>query len=415
MSDNIKATIQLSLCLQIMITTLGYGGNSAHVWGPACVLSLVNLILVFDHLLTEKQNPRIAILNGITVLFFMSLFIQFFVPAHLVNIPSHPELQITYSFPTQNIKLAIYQWILPISAVITIPQVLKTEKDALWLLRCLVFVVLLQVGMGLVQYFLSRDSFLYQYYPFFSRQRGITGSYVTRNMYANILVVGAPLVLGQILHLRQQQKKIWFGVLCCFCMLFCVLGSKSRTGVFLYVVVIIGILFYYKHKKLIILLFMLGVISTIFFFPSDVLERFNNSGEDIKYRLQHYHTGIKIIRDHWLFGCGAGNFSLAFEMYRDVPVKMQYFHQDNDYIEFIAEYGILPSLAGILFLFAWGISIAKKTSLNKILQSTTLMSIIIFFVFATLHFPLYINANRLFLAYLMATLVAMSNLIEETT
>ena len=198
-------------------------------------------------------------------------------------------------------------------------------------------------------------------------------------------------------------------------MLFCVLGSKSRTGVFLYVVVIIGILFYYKHKKLIILLFMLGVISTIFFFPSDVLERFNNSGEDIKYRLQHYHTGIKIIRDHWLFGCGAGNFSLAFEMYRDVPVKMQYFHQDNDYIEFIAEYGILPSLAGILFLFAWGISIAKKTSLNKILQSTTLMSIIIFFVFATLHFPLYINANRLFLAYLMATLVAMSNLIEETT
>ena len=145
------------------------------------------------------------------------------------------------------------------------------------------------------------------------------------------------------------------------------------------------------------------------------MERFYSSSEDIKYRLQHYSIGLKIIRAHWLFGCGAGNFPLAFDMHRNIPVKMQYFHQDNDYIEFMAEYGILPSIAGVLFLLVWGISIAKKTSLNKILQSTTLMSIIIFFVFALLHFPLYINANRLFLAYLMAILVAISNLAEEVT
>ena len=186
---NTKSIIKTNLCLQITIATLGYGGNFAYIWGPVCVLSLVNLILVFTCLQEEKQDPYIVALNATALLFFLSLFVPFFVPSRMMDIPSYPELQISYFFSTQNIKLAIYQWIFPISAIITIPRVFKTKDDVLWLLRCLVFVVLLQVGIGFIQYFSSRDSLLYHYYPFFSRKRGITGSYATRNMYANILVV----------------------------------------------------------------------------------------------------------------------------------------------------------------------------------------------------------------------------------
>ncbi|BBM86055.1 O-antigen ligase family protein [Candidatus Uabimicrobium amorphum] len=413
MSHEVKTIIKMNLCLQIIVATLGYGGNIAYVWGPLCVLSLVNLILVFDQ--ANEQNPYISALNVTILLFFVTLCVQFFVPSRIINVPSHPELQVPYFFSSQNVKLSIYQWLLPISAMITIPQVLKTEEDFLWLLRCLIFVVLLQVIVGVVQYFLSRESLLYQYFPFFSRKRGITGTYVTRNLYANILVVGTPLLLGQILHFHNQKKKLCvvLGILCCLLMFLCLLASKSRTGVFLYLLIVIGIFLYHRHIPTIALIF--AIIVVLFAFQVDIMERFYRSGEDFRYRLEHYSVGLKIIRDHWLFGCGAGNFSLAFEMYRDVPVVIQYFHQDNDYIEFVAEYGILSSIAGVIFLLVWGILIAKNTSYDKMLWNSVLVSIIMFFVFAAFHFPLFINSNRLFLAYLMGTLVAMSNATKEVT
>ncbi|WP_372369161.1 O-antigen ligase family protein [Candidatus Uabimicrobium sp. HlEnr_7] len=408
--------IKYNLYLQLFIASLCYGGNAAYVWGPLSILASINLLLVYNF---ESSNNKV--LDIIVFLFFISLFMQFFIPNRLIQIPAFgTSSQITHSFSTLNTKWNIYQWLIPISAIIVIPRIVKSHSDILQICHFLVFIVCLQGFIGFIEYFFSRNSFLYDIYPFFGKKIGVTGTYVTRNIYANILAAGIPLVLAQIFIYQNKRSKlsvftkdnfyICFYIVSCIIITSSIVLSKSRTGIAFYFCSALSFLFYNKNSRtitLIIILLTVLVCGVFFLGNQEVLQRFAHSKTDMDYRIAHYKAGLDIVKDHWLFGCGAGNFSIFFEMYRNVPIKIQYFHLDNDYIEFIAEHGIFPTLLGLLFLITWAkIAIQKPLQKNNVIYSSTVISVMVFFLFAGLHFSLHVNSHRMFLAYLMAILIS---------
>jgi len=401
--------LKYSLCIQMIILCIGYGGNLVYIWGVVSILAVLNLIIVASNFKYFSAEHRY--INILIWLFFLSLLLPF-----LANESTVVSQQFTR---TPLAKIYIYQWIIPVSAMIVIPQVIDTKKDFMWFIRILLCMILLQVVVGVCQTFVSRKSFLYSIYPFFGSKLGITGTYITRNLYANILVAGTPLLLSLLFkHLLHKPQKfiaftrnsfyIYFYSLCCIFVAICVILSKSRTGIFLYFCCIFFWLWINEKRVLLLLLFIITFAILVVSGPS-ILERFSSSGDDFGYRWSHYTTGTKIIGDHWLFGCGPGNFTLFFEVYRDIPVKIQYFHLDNDYIEFIAEYGIFPSFFGLMFLVYWCyLVIPRVIHCQEIVLHGCLLSVIIFFIFAALHFSLHVNAHRLFLAWIMGILVRYS-------
>ncbi len=231
--------------------------------------------------------------------------------------------------------------------------------------------------------------------PYISYRNQFVYTYLSVFQYTNIFAMMSVFVVAVliwILMYGENVKRKWLICLSiCLCLLMIFLLS-SRTNVYaLFAVLYFSVfVFYFRFKKLIhsILLFI-GVTCLFWVFQTCNYRVLNLSQkvtsyiteediqmengyvikhpekvEDVNIRFQMWETGLKIVRNNWMTGCGIGDYkSLLRSRYQSDGLTEAYekcYDQHNQYIETIGTLGIL-GFAILISIMAFALYLSWKS------------------------------------------------------
>ncbi len=263
--------------------------------------------------------------------------------------------------------------------------ILKTITKRKQILR-LFYVI---VGMGVFQAFYGLFE-LYNPNPrilFYEKVHGldtVSGTFVNRNHLSGYLEMAIPIAIGLILSridlfpkgklklreriVRLSEKGLAKNLLLAGGILIMAIGivlSKSRSGVFLLIFAFLlflelAVLFLrearYRQiwtKRFLQIMFLGITLLSLYVGIEATLERFALDEVQKSNRPLVWANTMEITRDFPLFGSGLGTFNAVYPAYEIRSHSGHYTHAHNDYLEYLAELGIMGMvclLGGILFL-----------------------------------------------------------------
>ncbi|RFT16920.1 MAG: Protein glycosylation ligase [Candidatus Saccharicenans subterraneus] len=204
------------------------------------------------------------------------------------------------------------------------------------------------------------------------------GTFINRDHYSAFLEMLFPLSLGYFLvraeffslkpGLSWRQKIVRFGqeqvqksLLFIIPPLIIGLGlffSRCRSGIIIFIVTFFLTLLLLsltsisgRHKtekrlvRAVVLLVLLGVVLVGI---GPVLERFTQGGFFDQNRLLFYRYTLDLVSDYPLTGCGLGTYVQAINHYLSKDFNVILSHAHNDYLEMLAEAGLVGGLALVL-------------------------------------------------------------------
>lgn len=145
-----------------------------------------------------------------------------------------------------------------------------------------------------------------------------------------------------------------------------------------------------------------------------VFERFRSirslQGEISELRLDIWKDSLGLIKDFPITGTGAGSFMQVYPAYRTILIDRTAEHAHNDYVELLADSGIIGTglFAWFIASVIWGayrIFLQRKEPVARHLFAGALAGVSAFLLHAITDFNFHINANGLYL-FLMLGLVA---------
>jgi len=267
----------------------------------------------------------------------------------------------------------------------------------------------------------------------------VTGTFVNRNHYAAHIAMTLALGLGLLYSdlyrqrlssrgLKQQLRNLlglvmgprFVGFLALTIMTSALILSHSRGGILavfgaLFIVAILGMLWHRKStvERSILVIVALLVASAVYWQGTgSLIERVATMkvGEDE--RIQVWNSTIDMIADRPLFGVGANNYLWGFPAYRD-GARPEVFvnHAHNDYLELLAEYGLVGAvLAGLPVLLILASMLdgfrERHDPLSRGLLFGALTACIAFLLHAFVEFNFHIPANAGYFFVLLAMGVA---------
>lgn len=304
-------------------------------------------------------------------------------------------------------------------------NLVTSKKRVKWLLATLLASGVFQALYGSLMtlsgfeygFFIKKDSYL-----------GVaTGTFVNRNHLANYLILclsaGTALLLADLYQTsaknwRERGQRIMEAILGekfrvrigLAMMVIALVLTRSRMGntAFFFSLVATGFLWLLLTKRAtrgaILLLVSLIVIDTLivgaWFGIDEVKQRIEGSAFDKETRDEVNRDTWAMVQQQPLFGSGAGSYYTAFPRYKQDDINLYYNHAHNDYLQFLAEYGVvgcLPLLAlGALgFYQSMRAMRRRKTLLFQALAFAPFMSIMAMLIHSVVEFNLQIPGNAL--------------------
>ena len=259
-------------------------------------------------------------------------------------------------------------------------------------------------------------------------------SFGHRNIYANFLVLNVPLILLTLFHQNKTRAKLLLCIpigLIFFTIL--LLQSRSATLSFLSISLVIGFgtfVIYYKFNKRRVIIFTTTLFFCVFIIAFLGKEKITayiapsyGSGQE---RLELWKYSLEEFKENPLFGNGYGNWKINILQY---PVNtdqadggvVYYRRAHNDYIQVLAERGIIGVIIYIFFfvlVLSFIIKSRNHSKFHKLLAissiagyatvsmfSFPLERIELLFALFIMVFPFFKNENGLALKYKPVALV----------
>jgi len=115
-------------------------------------------------------------------------------------------------------------------------------------------------------------------------------------------------------------------------------------------------------------------------------------------RVEVSENTLDLVKEYPLIGTGGGSFSFAYTRYRGDSIVGYYDHAHEDYLEILAEVGIIgfSLLALVVLLSMWAAFMALLRRRDKLMQGmafASLMATIALLIHSTVDFNLHIPAN----------------------
>jgi len=247
------------------------------------------------------------------------------------------------------------------------------------------------------------------------------GPYVDRDHFAGLMELIAPGGLS-LMILRGERRELW-PMLTMFTLLpiGALFLSASRGGIisFLCEVGLLLVLAFYERMEArtllagaVVLLLVAGVLGWIGI--GRALERFQQyRGLEVSEgrRLEMTHDSWKIFMDHPVLGTGFGTLQEVFPKYETLYDGRVVNHAHDDYVELLAEAGIVGGLLALAFLAVlvsrgWKAMKASRGSLELALHIGALVACFGMLVHSLVDFNLHIPANAL--VFLLQAVLATS-------
>ena len=379
----------------ILLTPFPYA--TVETWSIS-FFEIVSFITFGIWLLRDVLRNRIRIVKSplyipFTLFFILILFQMVTMPVWVVGLLS-PHTETMWQFASEGFKSILGEDLqnnltLSLNAYATKEKFILYLSYAAFFIVCanyllrsrqikryfwIIFTVLLIESLiGIAQYITSGSA--------------SSGTYVNPNHYGGLLLMIIPLSLCYVLYLGHTKfgvSNIWqivlnnkFSTQLLVFLATCLMGtalimSQSRGAIFSSVasICLLYTLFSWKQKKRSGLIFIGSFVVVILVYSvwmgvDPVIEKFSQTTEELPSRTSIWHDTLVMIKDFPVFGTGLGTYSLSFTIYKDQtywPRVIQHAH--NDYLQFIAETGIIG-----FALLIWGMVAFYKRVLRKLVSS----------------------------------------------
>jgi O-antigen ligase len=321
----------------------------------------------------------------------------------------------TYLTRVELLRLAAYFFVFFLVA-----QAFRTRKDfttLAWFIVLLAFAVSL---FGIVQYFTSAETIYWN--PRFRIPTNPFGPYPNRNDFAGFVELTLPTGLA-LMMFRGVSKEIFpLMTLLTVVPISAVVLTGSRGGI-VGLVCGLGMLAFLgwkrgatewkgRHMVAAILVALAAVTLVAWLGYGKARERFSQlSVNDISVtrRVSMARGAWRIFLDHPLKGCGLGTIVSVYPRYETIYDGRIVNHLHNDYLEALAETGILGGACGLIFLWLLFRETrknfqAEQSRLSRALHAGGIAAITGILVHSFVEFNLHIPANALL--FLLQTYLA---------
>jgi O-antigen ligase len=182
------------------------------------------------------------------------------------------------------------------------------------------------------------------------------------------------------------------------------LHSFSRMGLFASILATTAMVFFRTRRPLITSGAAVGLIAvTVLAAPSGLFERFRRictyEGFRNDAHLARWNDTVRMIAARPVFGWGAGTYEIAFAPHNTSSAPRYAHHADNDYLQLMAETGIVGTLA-TLTLLTFALRRSVEAGARNLAALGCAGSIIAILAHSVFEFQMYIPANVLTLAWI---------------
>ncbi len=349
------------------------------VWLERGITGLVLAILAFAPLATGAVRPiDFGVVQGLTGLALLMWLVRFWVnPSHRVQWPPicwaiiaflilavvrYTQADVEYVARLELTRIAVYACLFAL-----VLNNLHRQETCQW-----VVVLLLGVGMILsvlaIYQFATGSSRIWGWVkPIQYGQRG-SGTFICPNHLAGYLELLLPIALSYVFLSKVKPVfRVFYGYTAVV-LLGGIATSVSRagwlsTGIML--LFLVGFLFRYQKFRVVSLvtLVVIFLAGAYFYSKADYVQKrflkMNTPGqaEAISVRPMIWNSAKRMWGDHLWFGVGPGHFDVYWQPYRHPAVQARPFWVHNDYLNVLADWGIVGGslLGGVLVCLGIGV------------------------------------------------------------
>ncbi len=266
------------------------------------------------------------------------------------------------------------------------------------------------------------------------------GPFVNKNHYAGFMEMVLPIMLSFFVYfkpqvryrsLRERILKIltskdtdrhilmgFFSILVAAS----VFLSLSRGGVIslCFSMIFFSLMVAWKKGRNKNGIFIIGFFLTLFLVVTwlgwgPIVQRFENirdvRGNIVEVKPTLWNDSLRLIRDFPLTGTGFGTFVSSYQKYRTFPGELTADHAENDYIELLAEGGIISFLLSGWFLCSvlyrsYKTFLQRRDSCSIYLSIGSAAGLLAILIHSAVDFNLHIGSNGLYFFFLCGLLVS---------
>ncbi|MBI2956125.1 MAG: O-antigen ligase family protein [Acidobacteria bacterium] len=252
------------------------------------------------------------------------------------------------------------------------------------------------------------------------------GPFINRNHYAAWVLMLVPLAWVQLARRRQGREQRLFWGLVVLTLGISILFSLSRAGSLLFVLSFP--LYWFLNRgqarargrwpALGLAVVLLAGLGTLALDTGGLLERWESvlgllgQPEEVQdYRLTMWRDSWRMFLDYPWLGSGLETFGVLSDSYRSVYTDRQWLQAHNDYLQWLAETGLVGAVLAAWFLATLLRTAAQKMRLAEESQTRqrvvgALAGCLLVLLHSLVDFPLRIPANALLFAALWAVITA---------
>lgn len=389
--------LRIALCMLIAFSVLAHG--VVEVWSLSLLEIGATLLLAFWALLLYRDPQMKIVWNPLNwpLLGFIAIGIFQLV----FRLSAYPYLTLT-----DLLKYVVYFLIF-----FLITQAFRERADLVrlaWFLILLGFAVSL---FGIVQHFTSEGEIYWVRKPV--EGGDIFGPYVNRNHFAGFVELVLPVGLALMVFRGLRRDLYPLTVLLTLIPLGALVLSGSRGGIvgFAFELGVLALLArtrrrHGKESKRLLTWGIIGLAAVAFMVwlgAGKLAERFSNvrKGDvSLERRVTLFEGAARIFLHHPVSGTGMGTLVSVFPGYETAYDGRLVEHAHNDYIETLANMGILGGICGLAFLWflyrgarrSWD---AEQGHFSRALHAASIMAVCGLLLHGLVDFNLQIPANAI--------------------
>ncbi len=402
-------TVRLGICALVAFEVLSFGG--VEPWGEAILeIGAAGLLLLWGILAIRRR--RMEIHGNWLYLPLLGLGV-FALIQYGFGLSAYPYAT----------KIELLKWGACLLLFFLACESFRTEEQVkrfVWFLIILSFSVSL---FGIVQHYTFNGKLYW-----FVRQGGDPfGPYVDRDHFAGFVELTAPLGLALILFRAWRREKLALLLWCTIVPIGALALSASRGGIIGFVFELILLLFLSSasrigRKQLLgaAALALVAGAFVVWLGVSEAIQRFEQlTPEEISrnLRVSMYRDTWRIFLDRPSVGMGLGTLRAVYPRYASFYNGLTVDHAHNDYLELLAETGLVGGLCGLAFivlLFWRGFANlgAAESRMSRALYAGSLAACAGLLVHSLVDFNLHIPSNALL--FLLLASVSTSEMNEPS-
>ena len=249
-------------------------------------------------------------------------------------------------------------------AFIAATNFLVTRERLLLMANVLTIFGAVLAAVALVQNAASSDRIFFLRYT----SRTVFGPFVNHNTFAGYMDMAAPIPLGLILTVVRGQTRLLYGFAAAL-MGTAAIVSGSRSGAISMIASLIFIAILSPRARrhfeasrwsrigLITVVVLAMLAGVLWIGPTQVLERFGDTVDTIVTsdvadvgRASIWRETWKMIGDHPIIGIGLGSYGTVYPAYSQTPSLLGLTYSHNDYLQIIADAGIIGGIIALWFI-----------------------------------------------------------------